>query len=138
MNDGIERLVELAATDYRGLIGRRLKLLAVHAAAGVFAMLCVASLAGAAAIALADRFGAVTALAMVAAAMGLIALGLVLTAITMKRSHERVEESMRLNRQMAMVGALSLLAGRSSRRPAMLFAVIGALLALRRVLFGRN
>ncbi len=138
MNDGIDRLVELAATDYRGLIGHRLKLLGVYAAAGVFATLAVASVAGAAAIALADRFGAVNALMMVAGAMAVVALGLALTAIAMKRSHLRAEESMRLNRRMAMVGALSLLAGRSSRKPAMLLVVIGAVLALRRALFGHK
>lgn len=138
MNEGIEKLVDLAATDYRGLVSRRLRLYSLYAAAGVFGLLAVVALAGAAGIWLAERYGPVTALLLVAAAMLAVALGFALAAMMIKRSQLRTEAMLRQNRRIAVVGALSLLAGRSSRRPAVLLVAIGAIFALRRLLLGRS
>lgn len=138
MKDGIDKLVDLAATDYRGLVARRVRLYAVYAAAGIFSFMAVASLAGAAGIWLAERYGSVNALLIIAAAMLTIALALVVSGAMIRQSQLRTEEMLRQNRRMAMMGALSLAVSGSSRRPAALLGVIGAILVLRRVLFGRG
>ncbi|MCU0790634.1 MAG: phage holin family protein [Nitratireductor sp.] len=138
MKEGIEKLVDLAATDYRGLVARRVRLYAVYGAAGMFALMAVLALAGAAGIWLAERYGPVNALLIVAAALLAIALALAVSGMMIRQSQLRTEELLRQNRRMAMMGALSLVASTSSRRPAALLVAIGAILALRRMIFGRG
>jgi hypothetical protein len=138
MNEGMERLVDFAATDYRALLRGRLRLYSIYAAAALFAVLAVMALAGSAAIWLASMYGPVAALAMIAGVMAVAAVGFFIAATMMRQAQIRAEAMQKQNRRLAMVGALSMFAGQPSRRSTALLVALGAIFALGRILFGRK
>ncbi len=136
-SEAIGRIADLAMVDYSSLVRRRLRRFAFQAAAAAFLVLAALAATGAGAVVLAQHYGAVSAMLIIAGAALLIALAIFLAGMLADRTARRTEAMLMENRRMAMVGALSLLAGKP-RRSMTLLVVLGAVLALRRVLLRRG
>lgn len=136
--EALERIADLAFTDYPLLIRRRLRRIAFQLTAGVFALVAVLCACAAGGIVIAERYGAVPALLIIAGAALLVCLALLLALSIVERSARQREAVLAQNRRIAVVGALSLLAANRPRRSMMLLAVLGAVLAVQRLLRRRN
>jgi MFS family permease len=136
-NDAIGRIADMAIVDYSGLVRRRLRRIAFHASAGAFVVVAFLAIIAAGGILLAERYGAVAALLIIAGAALVIALSIYMAGILADRSARRTEALMTQNRRIAMLGALSLLT-QKPRRSMTLLVVLGALFTLRKVLMRRG
>jgi arginine exporter protein ArgO len=136
--EALERIADLATTDYPLLIRRRLRRIAFQATAVVFALIAVFSACAAGGIVIAERYGAVTALLIIAGAALLVCLAILLALSVVDRSARQREALLMQNRRMAVVGALSLLAAQRPRRSMALLAVLGAILAVHKLLRRRD
>jgi hypothetical protein len=136
--EALERIADLATTDYPHLIRRRLRRIAFQITAGVFALVAISCAGAAGGIVIAERYGAVAALLIIAGAALLVCLAILLALSIFERSARQREAVLVQNRRMAVVGALSLLAAQRPRRSMMLLAVLGAVLAMQRLLRRRG
>ena len=133
----IAQIAEMATADYSGIVRRRLQLLGFQIAAGLFVALAVLAATAAGGILLAERYGPVAALLIIAGAALVMALAIYAIGQYRNRAARRSQALLAQNRQIAVMGALALLS-QKPRRSMTILVALGAIFALRKVLMRRS
>ena len=133
----IARIAQIATADYSGIVRRRLQRLGFQIAVGLFVLIAGLAATAAGGILLAERYGPVAALLIIAGAALLVALLILAVGQYKDREARRAEALLEQNRQLAVMGALPFLSEKP-RRSMTLLVALGAIFALRKVLLRRS